>query len=165
MARLHPSCSIFQPAVLVRSGWVVGDPSTARGEAQPFVRRIIARVSTRASQSLTLSVLSQLPVARMPPCWSTKRTPFTGASCAATCEDWPVDTSNMRAALSAPAEKIFVPSCKGTREGHWPDQYLLLRRSRRRQLCQLTLLQVTSSTGPSWEYMALAEVVPLLSTP
>jgi hypothetical protein len=60
---------------------------------------------------LTLMVLSQLPVARIPPCGASIHfTTFTGASCWATCCDWPVVTSNNRAALSAPPDNTLFPS-------------------------------------------------------
>lgn len=59
----------------------------------------------------TLIVLSQLPVASIPPCGaSIHLTTLTGASCWATCCDVPVVMSNMRAALSAPPDNTLFPS-------------------------------------------------------
>ena len=62
----------------------------------------------------TFNVLSQLPVTRNPPCpgASIHLTDLMGASCWATCCDCPVVTSNIRPALSAPPERILVPSFK-----------------------------------------------------
>lgn len=70
----------------------------------------------KEEEKRTLTVLSQLPVASSPPEGvSTHRTHLIGASCCATCgpsvPDWPVARSNMRAALSAPHEMTFDPSC------------------------------------------------------
>lgn len=65
----------------------------------------------RGNKPHTLTVLSQLPVAKMPPVGaSTQRTALIGASCAPTCWLAPVARSNIFAALSTPPEKSFDPS-------------------------------------------------------
>lgn len=69
------------------------------------------RIPRYARKELTLIVLSQLPVARIPDCASTHLHTLMGASCWATCVDCPVATSNALPALSAPPEKILFPSC------------------------------------------------------
>lgn len=69
------------------------------------------RPQYKETRQLTLTVLSQLPVASTLPCGdSIQRTTRIGASCCATWEAWPVVTSNMRPALSAPPERILDPS-------------------------------------------------------
>jgi hypothetical protein len=89
---------------------------------------------TRRGCKRTFTVLSQLPVARIPPVGaSIHRAHLIGASWAPTWLLWPVDTSNIRAALSAPAEKSLDPSL--------PFQH-------------------RSRTGPSWAYIALPCVCP-----
>ena len=62
-------------------------------------------------------VLSQLPVARIPDWASTQPTALIGASCWATWVVWPLFTSNMRPALSAPPENILFPSCRRNSQG------------------------------------------------
>ncbi len=75
----------------------------------------------------TLTVLSQLPVIRMPPWASIHLTALMGASCWATCCGCPVEISSIRAVLSAPPEKTLVPSylhvleCR--RYGVWNVRY------------------------------------------
>ena len=78
----------------------------------PVLPRPSATVhANKKEHAFTLSVLSQLPVANIPPCGvSIHLTTLMGASCWATCCGWPVVTSNMRAALSAPPDITLLPS-------------------------------------------------------
>lgn len=67
----------------------------------------------------------------MPPGASIHFTTLIGASCCATCVVTPVVTSNIRAALSAPPEKILLPSYNGSKvlksaESSWSGHFARL---------------------------------------